>query len=743
MPGLWSFSDALEYLKDYPPRLRDQALQALNVFSQTRQPAALIGAVNPLGPLINDASQQAGHLAAPVVNAPLLAASDAAESLGFPPFANDGVTGEQLAPLLALGMGGGRGALPKFSGRNPMGFYSPVEKAMTTAPGKGQGNQYLAHLQREPGALKEAKESGLISALEQAPGTLTREEVMSMWNPLELTETVKTGHSDNVPIGGLSVGGVDFYRDGMPVDYSPYLLAKQAGLDKPTSAEHARAALIEDVLIDEWKLREGWEERGEQGVVDVVRQKISERIASGEKQLKYYPDDALREQILELRDIQNRIPDLYEVQMDEISRHPTRYAEREELSLPGGEEPKEILVKLPEIPRYIRKYVIKPPDGSPNYPAAVQTLEGAQEEASRIGGQIVQVIDSRTRLPNYYGSHWDEPNVLAHIRTNKRDVGGVRSLHIEEIQSDWHQEGQKRGYQEDKMPPITPEIKSKIDRFTDWEDALTDAYYDDDSFSPPEEFLALQRELRPWLNAPRRATPRSVPDAPYKKNWHELAFKRALMEAIDDPNVDRLTWTSGNVQADRYNLAKYIDSIDSALQKDGRFSLGVKYKEGNVENLTNIEPENLADYVGKEMAEKIVADKSGRYSGLDLKIGGEFHKTLYDQKIPQFAKKFLKKYGVEPQRISEFEEEYRDAYGFLHEYEIIPDNGSGVVEAPHDIWHGDEFIKSFPTRKAAEDYLNNMQNLWYIDITPKMRQELQKTGVPLAMNETKPLLAYA
>ena len=41
------------------------------------------------------------------------------------------------------------------------------------------------------------------------------------------------------------------------------------------------------------------------------------------------------------------------------------------------------------------------------------------------------------------------------------------------------------------------------------------------------------------------------------------------------------------------------------------------------------------------------------YSGLDLEVGGEFHKTLYDGKIRRFAKEFLKKYGVEPQRISE------------------------------------------------------------------------------------------
>ena len=44
-------------------------------------------------------------------------------------------------------------------------------------------------------------------------------------------------------------------------------------------------------------------------------------------------------------------------------------------------------------------------------------------------------------------SHWDEPNVLAHARVNDREIPGVgKSLHIEEIQSDWHQAGRKQGY---------------------------------------------------------------------------------------------------------------------------------------------------------------------------------------------------------------------------------------------------------------------------------------------------------
>ena len=36
------------------------------------------------------------------------------------------------------------------------------------------------------------------------------------------------------------------------------------------------------------------------------------------------------------------------------------------------------------------------------------------------------------------------PNILAHVRFNEREVNGERVLFIEEIQSDWAQEGKKK-----------------------------------------------------------------------------------------------------------------------------------------------------------------------------------------------------------------------------------------------------------------------------------------------------------
>ena len=66
------------------------------------------------------------------------------------------------------------------------------------------------------------------------------------------------------------------------------------------------------------------------------------------------------------------------------------------------------------------------------------------------------LIEERTDLYEQYSKesdndfttgHWETPNVLAHVRFNERTgPNGERVLFIEEIQSDWAQEGKKKGF---------------------------------------------------------------------------------------------------------------------------------------------------------------------------------------------------------------------------------------------------------------------------------------------------------
>src|SRR5690606_12881152 len=88
--------------------------------------------------------------------------------------------------------------------------------------------------------------------------------------------------------------------------------------------------------------------------------------------------------------------------------------------------------------------------------------------------QLSAIADKRDNAAApFTTSHWDEPNVLVHMRMNDRyfpdengpssrvfpkdfaieegsvpgpPTRGLRALHLEEVQSDWHQQGRKKGY---------------------------------------------------------------------------------------------------------------------------------------------------------------------------------------------------------------------------------------------------------------------------------------------------------
>jgi|TARA_R110002110_G_scaffold61919_1_gene173260 hypothetical protein len=99
MANLW------DYVQEYPGLLKEQLLSGIGAFAEDRQPIHLLGALNPAGPLIQDAAVQAGGLIAPQVNALSQSVSQGSENLGHGPLSIPDVTGEQLAPLLMLGTG--------------------------------------------------------------------------------------------------------------------------------------------------------------------------------------------------------------------------------------------------------------------------------------------------------------------------------------------------------------------------------------------------------------------------------------------------------------------------------------------------------------------------------------------------------------------------------------------------------------------------------------------------------------
>ena len=140
------------------------------------------------------------------------------------------------------------------------------------------------------------------------------------------------------------------------------------------------------------------------------------------------------------------------------------------------------------------------------------------------------------------------------------------------------------------------------------------------------------------VQAPQKAEFEKMP-ALFQKNWREIAFKWALRKAVEG-GYDSLGWTTGAQQADRYSLAKQLDSLkvlDASAK--GRTGFDVTgYKDGKaVVVKSNVPLERLESEIGKDLARKVSEDYAGTtgnfnktYSGLDLEIGGEGLKKLYD-----------------------------------------------------------------------------------------------------------------
>lgn len=251
------------------------------------------------------------------------------------------------------------------------------------------------------------------------------------------------------------------------------------------------------------------------------------------------------------------------------------------------------------------------------------------------------------------------------------DAEGKRVLVIDEIQSKRHQEGREKGYRSDED---VKNAKARLDALQLEQNALVEEIrqgLDESSLNyaraplgiiGTDEQKAKMKEYDKALNEASREYRKlvydTIPNAPFEKNWAELAMKRMLRYAAEN-GYDKVAWTTGEQQADRYGLAKkydYIEREDNPSVKGKRIVLaGGNYDNFVVDDnaivisssISEAEGKPLADLVGKDMAEKMMSlDDGDTISGDGLRIGGEGMKAFYDQMLPSFVRKYAKKWGA-------------------------------------------------------------------------------------------------
>ena len=257
-------------------------------------------------------------------------------------------------------------------------------------------------------------------------------------------------------------------------------------------------------------------------------------------------------------------------------------------------------------------------------------------------------------------------------------------LVIDEIQSKRHQEGREKGYKSSASKRLLEDANALSKQLAEFEDELRAKYKIKGAYSTYELMPAVERkgskedyERYIALNNERNAkyaeyeksiegVDRNAPfDAPFDKNWHELAMKRMLRYAAEN-DYDYIAWTKGDQQAERYGLGGKVESISSTSTTYGENpakEIFIDFKNhaeeitiyvdtnGNVVDHGEYEGRNLGEIVGKELAVKLLAEDT-TLSGDGLRIGGEGMKGFYDKMLPAFMNKYGKKWGVKVEDIN-------------------------------------------------------------------------------------------
>ena len=370
-----------------------------------------------------------------------------------------------------------------------------------------------------------------------------------------------------------------------------------------------------------------------------------------------------------------------------------------EYTLPGGENYREVLLTLPKVSGATISDTELARLNELTDKRIADSLDGLTD-AER--DEYITLVGKREDRGQFRSPHFDEPNVLAHMRLNDRTgPDGEKILFIEEIQSDWHQTGRKQGYKV-PVPTMDEPTQARFDQFKKYRSLYYDARLGKSEAITggdpglTKEYEALEKDFEQYFGNVGQ-----VPDAPLKKTWHEMSFRRVARMAAEE-GYDAIAWTPGKVQAERYNLSKQISEIHLSGTNFKAFGLNGE----EVIARTGVTPDDLPELIGKEAADRLLSEKPKNglrsLTGEQLEVGGEGMKGFYDKILKNYAAKWGKKFGskVGVTKIA------RDYPEMADDIKLLDDLGVEATGSPH-------------------------HEVWSMPVTKKMRDSVLKKGVPL------------
>lgn len=437
------------------------------------------------------------------------------------------------------------------------------------------------------------------------------------------------------------------------------------------------------------------------------------------------------------KNLYNLAQEYYDLKSSD-GRLPTNATKFSQYQLEGEKENyKEVLVTLPSN-RLPKGYKIV---SKSEYPKATESSSNFlvidSEGYSLMGGDTKETLLKdflrlRREGVSFKSTHFDEPNILVHLRMNTRtDAQGKKVLFLEEVQSDWGQEGKKEGFE--------TKLSEKQKKINEWfKTGAVDGVIVESIFKAANLIGASQSEMR------ESSKTKLTPTAPFVMDtnaWTKLGLKVALKEAVAQ-GVDKIAWTTGEQQNERYDLSKQVNKIDieAVEDEDNLFLVDISLANGAIENLEvengiiregNYGGQRLDNVVGKDYADKIMSTPKGEsktLEGADLKVGGKGMKGFYGSPtegslgiVGNVAKSLTKQEPKTTSIKTGNVDTSKRKYGFAFQDGkfVAIDNNGDVVFSSDD-------------RKAVLDFvkLGDFTTQHSIDITPELKASVEG-GQPL------------
>jgi hypothetical protein len=551
----------------------------------------------------------------------------------------------ETPPLGTVKLAGDKGVKPATPPTDQMGFYSPAEKAVMGLPqDKGTASQMLAQITKTQGVKPvELRATGLEDYLKgKGNEPVTKQEIQDFLtnNRVQVDEVV-LGRGQTLSPEAKKLSGEALSR---MEEVDEKLASYFEGVEEVAGQDPYSAFIM-------------------------LRSSIGRRAAKGDQ-------EALDE--LNAFNLPPEIKDL----VLEFGRNKNEYIKYTSQARK---------MEKPKFDRYNTS-------GGTNAREIYLTLPGEQMPSSSppsVNAQGVLVKPMYATQPKFTApsphsvSPEADANRLAHIFLDERkDAKGNNVLFVQEMQSDWAQQGRDKGFfdfgQKAELPegtkifepgafglPLGPlPLPGQTDQVftvqiprsvlgrslfygTTREEALANA----------QSFVA-----KPSLSA--------IPSAPFVTNtedWLNLALKRVIKEAVDN-DIDTVAFIKGGQAADKYSLRTFVDyiSADRGFATGDDLYVSITPKDSLSPHAFYVGPdgiikepisadvrskflgEPLSKVIGKETAEKLLSTKIGESQVLrdeGLTLGGKGMEGFYDNILPKTAEKLLKKLGggkVEP-----------------------------------------------------------------------------------------------